>query len=740
MNRKLLIAALAGAGVLAGGTAFILTLRGTAPAPKPAAVLTPRQSSTERFWQARVTPLAGVGTAGFVDGPGTAASFSDPFGVAVDARGTVYVADGGDNNRIRRIAPDGSVTTLAGGAEGFRDGKGAGAAFHTPSALALDHLGNLYVADTGNHAIRKIAPDGSVTTLAGNGQPGSADGKGTAARFNGPVGVAVDDAGVLYVADTYNDRIRRIAPDGSVTTIAGGDRPGDADGSGAAAGFDTPSGIAVTPDGTLYVADTGNHAVRRVDPDGRVSTVARAPEGERRPVLRRPSAIAATRDGWLYVATGGGGRIVQIAPDGQYQPLGDIDQRVEPGYGSDGSVQLAAPRGLAVQRDGAVVASDALGFKVVRLAPAAAPAPALHAALASVPAVAPRPSRMAWPVLPQDAPHEVVGLMGEVRGSFDGESRDHFHMGLDVRADVGDAVVAMVPAKVTDPFANWGYGTLSEGLALGTLSYIHMKVGRDRRDAALDPRFQLLRNGRGKPERVRVPRGTRFAAGDRLGTINAMAHVHLDYYPDGSVANPLALPLAGLRDTVAPRIQSILLLADGGKRLPGQRGEPAARKKKNKDKGTNKETVAPPAKGPVKVPRSLGRIDIIVDAWDQMDGNLARRRLGLYKLGYQLLRPDGSALPGWEQPRITQVYDRLPRNQEAVKVVYAPSSGITVYGSAATHFAYAVHNTLADGRVSPGAWDVSGLALGSYTLRIFAADYAGNVAVEGRDLAIEVVE
>jgi hypothetical protein len=221
--------------------------------------------------------------------------------------------------------------------------------------------------------------------------------------------------------------------------------------------------------------------------------------------------------------------------------------------------------------------------------------------------------------------------------------------------------------------------------------------------------------------------------GDRLGTINAMAHVHLDYYPGGSVENPLGLPFVGLRDTVAPRIHSIVLLADGGKRLPGQRGEP--RKKKGK-KG--KEVKEPAPVGPVKVPRSLGKVDIVVDAYDQMDGNLARRRLGLYRLGYQLLREDGTAVPGYEQPRITQTYDRMPRNQEAVKVVYAPSSGITVYGSAATHFAYALHNTLANGRVTPGAWDVSAIAPGRYTLRIFAADYAGNVATEGRDLAIAV--
>ncbi|GGZ06295.1 gluconolaconase [Pseudoduganella plicata] len=738
MNRKLIIGALAGAGVLAAGTALLATWR-AAPADTATAtataVLTPRQDHTQRFWTARVTPLAGTGGAGFADGPALAARFSDPFGVAVDPRGTVYIADGGENNRIRRIAPDGTVTTLAGSTEGLRDGRGAAAAFHTPSALARDHLGNLYVADTGNHAVRRIAPDGTVTTVAGNGQPGDADGKGAAARFNGPVGVAVDDAGVVYVADSYNDRIRRIAPDGTVTTVAGGARPGDADGVGAAARFDTPCGIAVTRDGTLFVADTGNEAIRRIGTDGTVTTVAVPPEGERRPALRRPVAVAATRDGWLYIASANG-RILQLAPDGEYRPLGDADQKIEPGYGSDGSVQLYAPRGLAVQADGSVIAAEGLGLRVVRLTaaggkPAAATVTAASAAVVTAPA--PKPQRMPWPVLPQDAPHEVVGLMGEVRGNFDGESRDHFHMGLDVRADVGDAVVAIAPAKIADPYANWGYGTLSEGMAVGTLSYIHMKVGRDRRDAPLGGRFRVLLNERGKPERVRVPRGTRFAVGDRLGTINAMAHVHLDYYPGGSVENPLGLPFVGLRDTVAPRIQSVVLLADGGKRLPGQRGEP--RKKKGKKEKEVKE--ATPT-GAVRVPRSLGKVDIVVDAYDQMDGNLARRRLGLYRLGYQLLREDGSAVPGYERPRITQTYDRMPRNQEAVKVVYAPSSGITVYGSAATRFAYALHNTLANGRVTPGAWDVSSIAPGRYTLRIFAADYAGNVATEGRDLAIAV--
>jgi hypothetical protein len=213
---------------------------------------------------------------------------------------------------------------------------------------------------------------------------------------------------------------------------------------------------------------------------------------------------------------------------------------------------------------------------------------------------------------------------------------------------------------------------------------------------------------------VRVRRGARFAVGDALGTINPMAHVHMDYRPGGAVANPLTLPFVGLRDTVAPQIRGIALYDAGGRRLPAKKGRR------------------------VQVARALGEVSIVVDGYDQMDGNLARRRLGLYKLGYQLLHADGSPVAGYEAPRITQIYDRLPAEREAVKLVYADSSGITVYGSKATRFAYAVNNTLRGGLALPGSWRVDSLAPGDYTLRIYAADYAGQVALEGRDLAITV--
>jgi DNA-binding beta-propeller fold protein YncE len=448
VNRKTKIASLAGAGVLAAALAgYFIAGQRDAAVPGQAAMLLPAPTPTKPFWAARITPLAGNGQDGVLDGAAARSRFSDPFGVAVDPRGTVFVADGGDSNRIRRIDRDGTVSTFAGGREGFADGAATAAAFHTPSALALDRFGNLYVADTGNHAIRKIAPDGSVTTLAGGGQPGDADGKGAAARFHAPVGLTVDKHGNVYVADTYNDRIRRITPEGLVTTIAGGARPGNADGPAIDAAFDTPSAIAVGKDGSLFVADTGNNAIRRIGPDGVVSTLAAPPEGERQPLLRRPTGLALTHDGYLYVA-GGGGRILQLAPGGELRALDDADHPPESTFGADGKVHLYAPHGIGIARDGSLVVADALALRVLRLAP---PKQGEIAPVIAPPARTARTAPMPWPVGPQDMPHEVVGLMGEVRGSYDGESRDHFHAGLDVRADIGTRVLAIAPRKSAIP-------------------------------------------------------------------------------------------------------------------------------------------------------------------------------------------------------------------------------------------------------------------------------------------------
>ena len=228
-----------------------------------------------------VSTLAGSpGLVGSADGAGAAARFDDPYGVAVDAAGTIYVADT-FNDTIRAITPAGAVTTFAGspGLAGSTDATGSSARFDHPYGIAVDAAGNLYVADTGNSTIRKITPAGAVTTLAGSpGLVGSADGTGAAARFDDPYGVAVDAAGTVYVSDTFNDTLRAITPAGAVTTLAGtAGVPGSADGTGAAARFDQPYGITVDAAGSVYVADTGNSTVRRVTPAGVVTTVIGAP-------------------------------------------------------------------------------------------------------------------------------------------------------------------------------------------------------------------------------------------------------------------------------------------------------------------------------------------------------------------------------------------------------------------------------------------------------------------------------
>jgi sugar lactone lactonase YvrE len=230
----------------------------------------------------RVTPTGEVSVfagssyeAGSANGTGTDARFNGPGGITMDSSGYLYVADTG-NDVIRRISPSGEVTYYAGlaGSPGSADAMGGNARFSGPNGLAVDSSGNVYVADTGNHTIRKIAPDHTVTTLAGTaGMPGGADGTGSAARFHFPRGLAFDSLGNLYVADTGNFTIRRITPAGVVTTIAGAaGQLGHQDGDGANARFLWNFDIAVDADDNVLVA-TDSH-LRMVSPAGVVSTLA----------------------------------------------------------------------------------------------------------------------------------------------------------------------------------------------------------------------------------------------------------------------------------------------------------------------------------------------------------------------------------------------------------------------------------------------------------------------------------
>lgn len=289
------------------------------------------------------------------DGRGSAAQFDAPRGVAVDRAGNVYVADA-QNNTIRKISPSGDVTTLAGspGQQGATNGTGAAARFNEPFGVAVDEAGNVYVADTSNNAIRKITPVGVVSTLAGGSGAGSSDGTGTAARLHEPRGVAIDVSGTLYVADYENHLIRKITAAGVVTTLAGqADAPGSADGVGTAASFRSPMGIAVDAAGVVYVADAGNRAIRRITADGVVTT--RTLSGL---VLSEPRGIAVDAAGVITVADYGSHTIRSIATSGVVSTFAGTLSSPGTTDATGSSARFHYPSGVAITSAGALYVAD----------------------------------------------------------------------------------------------------------------------------------------------------------------------------------------------------------------------------------------------------------------------------------------------------------------------------------------------------------------------------------------------
>ena len=315
------------------------------------------------------TTLAGsLGSAGSADGTGTAAQFNRPIALAVDGAGNVYVVEGA-SFRLRKITPEGAVTTLPG-------------SFNYPAGVAIDGNGTLYVANTSEQSIDTVSAAGVVTALAGGGRaPGYADGTGSAAKFNYPYGVAVDGLGNAYVADTFNNVIRKITSAGVVSTLAGqAPQPGFLDGTGGEARFNNPLALAADAGGTVFVADFLNQTIRKITPAGVVTTLAgKAPlsggaDGTGADArFDSPYGIAIDSQGNLFVAEEFNHTVRQVTAAGEVTTIGGLAKSPGSADGAGNVARFNRPAGIAVDSQGNIYVADQFNHLVRKGVPAAPP-------------------------------------------------------------------------------------------------------------------------------------------------------------------------------------------------------------------------------------------------------------------------------------------------------------------------------------------------------------------------------
>ncbi len=335
----------------------------------------PNQKTFQTHAEKTVSSVAGSGQRGFRDGPAMAARFDWPTGVAVNRKGEQFIADY-DNHAIRKIDRFGWVTTFAGqGIPGFADGKGKEALFHGPNTIAIDQNDNLYVADADNFRIRKITPDGVVSTVAGSGKRGNKEGPALEAEFVYPTGVAAAPDGNLYVADRGAHRIKRITPAGIVMIAAGTGEPGYYNSLSYFSKFNHPMAVAVDDVENIYVADAGSHTIRRIDREGIVTTVAGSGGPGDQDGLREgaqfswPTGVAVDPEGNLLVADSKNHRIRKILlPQGRVSTLAGNG---EPGFidGVGASAGFDFPTGIGVDSAGNIYIADSANHRIRAIRP-----------------------------------------------------------------------------------------------------------------------------------------------------------------------------------------------------------------------------------------------------------------------------------------------------------------------------------------------------------------------------------
>jgi hypothetical protein len=451
--------------------------------------------------------------------------------------------------------------------------------------------------------------DGVVTRIAGSENvAGSEDGSADAATFNGPIGIATDDNGNVYVSDTYNDRIRIVERHGVVRTVAGSTF-GFGDGPGSSAKFDTPLGIARWQD-KLLVADSGNRRIRVVESSGEVWTLAGGGEADLRDgtlsnaAFVSPTAITVDDTGVIFIADGNAIRIIgRRALPFVETAAGDRRGFID---GPAAQARFNRPSGIAVASAGELLVADSDNRMIRVLSDGKVGRTIADDEVEELRATADefrslQPPR--WPYDPPDARREIAGTLGEIRGEISETQKPvWFHNGLDITGAYGEAARFIRTETVLDPRSAQNFGTARELLRLPTIGYIHLRLGRDRAGVPMpDERFQFERDENGKLADVRVRRGSTFRAGEIVGTLNSQNHVHLIAGPPSAEINALAaLALPGVSDSISPVIERVELLNENWGEIESVTG-------------VRHVTVG-------------DKLRVVVDGYDRMDGNSDRRR------------------------------------------------------------------------------------------------------------------